>query len=231
MNVDYASLKAGMRPSSTLKIGLLTIVVLIGAVCASVQAQDTPASELKGMPPRVAPSEYQAQAQAGAVTVAAEFMGHSVPTPEGIYTTEDYVVVEAGLFGAPQARAKLSIGDFSLRISGKKTPLPTQPYELVFKSLKDPEWEPPKAESKSKTSIGGGGGGDTSSTPAPVHMPIELRRTMERRVQKASMLEGDRALPQAGLLFFEYRGKTQGIRSLELIYTGPAGNATLALQP
>jgi hypothetical protein len=45
------------------------------------------------------------------------------------------------------------------------------------------------------------------------------------------MLEGDRALPQAGLLFFEYRGKTQGIRSLELIYNGSAGNASLALQP
>ena len=62
-------------------------------------------------------------------------------------------------------------------------------------------------------------------------MPMELRRAMEQRVQKATMLEGDRALPQAGLLFFEYRGKTQGIRSLELIYNGSAGNASVALQP
>jgi hypothetical protein len=62
-------------------------------------------------------------------------------------------------------------------------------------------------------------------------MPLELRRAMEQRVQKAAMLEGDRALPQGGLLFFEYRGKTQGIRSLELIYSGAAGNATLMLQP
>jgi hypothetical protein len=62
-------------------------------------------------------------------------------------------------------------------------------------------------------------------------MPIELRRAMEQHVQKVTMLEGDRALPQAGLLFFEYRGKTQGIRSLELIYSGAAGNTTLALQP
>ena len=28
------------------------------------------------------------------------------------------------------------------------------------------------------------------------------------------MLEGDRPLPQAGLLFFEYRGKTKNITSL-----------------
>jgi len=33
------------------------------------------------------------------------------------------------------------------------------------------------------------------------------------------------------LLFFEYRGKVQGIHSMELIYAGAAGKATLALQP
>ena len=60
---------------------------------------------------------------------------------------------------------------------------------------------------------------------------LELKRTMQQRVQRASMPEGDRTLPQAGLLFFEFRGKTDNIRSLELIYTGPAGKATLALQP
>ena len=184
------------------------------------------------MPPRVAATEYQAHAQAGALTIAADFVGHSVPTPEGTYTNEEYVVVEAALFGPPDARAKLANGDFSLRINGKKTASPSQPYELAFKSLKDPEWEPPSKESKSKTSIGGGGGGDQDGAPpAPVHMPIERRRAMEQRVRKVAMLEGDRALPQAGLLFFEYRGKTQSIRSLELIYTGAAGSATLALQP
>ncbi len=62
-------------------------------------------------------------------------------------------------------------------------------------------------------------------------MPIELRRTMEQRVKRAAMLEGDRDLPQAGLLFFDYRGKTQNIRSLELIYSGSAGSAKVALQP
>jgi hypothetical protein len=167
------------------------------------------------------------------VTIAAEFMGHSVPTPEATYTTEDYVAVEVGLFGSPEARAKLAQGDFSLRVNGKKAASPSQPYELVFKSLKDPEWEPPSKDSKSKTSFGtgGGAGGGDGSTPAPVHMPLELRRTMEQRVQKAAMLEGDRALPQAGLVFFEFRGKPQGIRSLELIYNGAAGTATLTLQP
>jgi hypothetical protein len=210
---------------------VLLIVVLIGAGYVYAQSKDALANEVKGMPPRVGPTEYQAHGEAGPLTIAADFTGHSVATPETTYTTEDYVVVEVGLFGAPGARAKLSTGDFSLRINGKKTASPSQPYQLVFKSLKDPEWEPPSKEAKSKTSIGGGGGGDSGGPPAPVHMPLELRRAMEQRVQKITMLEGDRALPQAGLLFFEYRGKTQGIRSLELIYNGPAGTASLALQP
>jgi hypothetical protein len=45
------------------------------------------------------------------------------------------------------------------------------------------------------------------------------------------LLEGDRALPQAGLLFFQYRGNAKSIHSVELTYTGLAGKATLALQP
>jgi hypothetical protein len=215
-------------------------MVLIGGLCVCAQApntpgKDVPANELKGMPPRVAPTEYQAHAQAGTITVAAEFLGHSVPTLEATYNAEDYVVVEAGLFGPPEARTKLTTGDFSLRINGKKVALLSQPYELVFKSLKDPEWEPSSKDQKSKTSMSTGGGGgpnDPGSGPPPApKMPIEMRRAMEQRVQRVSMLEGERPLPQAGLLFFEYRGKTQSIRSLELIYSGAGGNATLALQP
>jgi hypothetical protein len=222
-----------MRLSPALRTGLW-----ITALCLCVQAQNTPATpskeapinETKGLPPRVAPSDYQAQAQAGSVTVAAEFTGHSVATMQGTFSTEDYVVVETALFGPPGARTKLSFDDFSLTVNEKKT-LSSQPYGLVFHSLKDPEWEPPaSAESKSKTSIGTGGG--KSDTPAaPVHMPIELQRAMEQKVKKAALPGGDRALPQAGLIFFEYRGKTEHIRSLELIYNGPAGKATLTLQP
>ncbi len=226
-----------MRLSPALRIG-----VWIAALCLCVHAQDTPSqstpskdapiNETKGLPPRTTPADYQAQAQAGTVTVAAEFTGHSVPTAQGTFSTEDYVVVETGIFGPPGARTKLSIEDFSLRINEKKT-LSSQPFGLVLSSLKDPEWAPPAPpEAKSKTSIGGGGqGGKNDAPPAPVHMPFELQRAMAQHVQKASLPEGDRALPQAGLIFFQYTGKTQRIHSLELIYAGPAGKATLTLQP
>ena len=215
----------------------LTISVLSAAICLCAQGQDTPAKgapiEAKGLPPRATPADYQAQVQAGAVTVAAEFKGHSVPTPQGPLSTEDFVVVEMGLFGPPDARMKISADDFSLRINGKKAPLPTRPFGMVLSSVKDPEWQPPEqAKSKSKTSLGGGGGqGEAEGPPPPVKIPIEVQRAMAQRVQKATLPEGDRPLPQAGLIYFQYRGGAKGIHSVELIYEGPAGKATLALQP
>ncbi len=220
-----------MRLCSVSRTACLAATLLASALFGQPPAPEAPASESTGLPPRVSAADYQAHAKAGAINIGAEFMGHSVPTPDAIYTAEEYVVVEVGLFGAPNASAKLSTGDFSLRVNGKKTPSPAQSYVLVFKSLKDPEWGPTKKETKSKTSIGGGGGDNQDAPAAPPHMPIELRRAMEQRVQRASLLEGDRPLPQAGLIFFEYRGKRDGIRSLELIYSGSAGNATLALEP
>ncbi|MGC9972676.1 MAG: hypothetical protein ABSE56_19005 [Bryobacteraceae bacterium] len=213
--------------------------VLIAAICLCLQGQNTQSNDAqidtKGLPPRATPADYQAQAQAGTVTVAAEFKGHSIPTLQGTLSTEDYVVIETGLFGSPGARIKLSADDFSLRINGKKTPSPAQPYGLVVASVKDPEWEPPEpAESKSKTRFGGGGKqekGEGNEPPAPVKIPIGVQRAMAQRVQKASLPEGDRTLPQAGLIFFLYRGKTKSIQSIELIYAGPVGKATLTLQP
>jgi hypothetical protein len=64
-----------------------------------------------------------------------------------------------------------------------------------------------------------------------VKIPIGIQRGWAQRIQKAALPEGDRPLPQAGVIFFQYRGKLQSIYSLELIYAGPAGKATLDLRP
>ena len=166
------------------------------------------------MPPRAAPGDYQAQAKAGGMTIAADFAGHFVPTLQGNLSTDDYVVVETSVFGPPEAHIKLFLGDFSLRINGKKAALPGQPYEVVIKSLKDPDWEPlaaPESSSKSKTNLstGGGGGGQDKEPPAPVHIPIEVQHAMQQRIQKASLPEGDRTVPVAGLLFSNTRARHQ----------------------
>jgi hypothetical protein len=218
---------------------LAIATVLTAASCPFALGQDTHSGPArgpeasKGVPPRATPADYQARAQAGTVTVAAEFDGHSIPDPQSTLTTEDYLVVEVGLFGTPDAHLTLNYQDFSLRVNGKKTPLPAQPYALVFKSLKDPEYVAPDAPAKEKlntTSVNGSGKGqnDQGSLPPIVHIPIGVQRGWEQRVQKASLPEGERPLPQAGLIFFDHRGKAN---SLELIYNGPAGKATIALQP
>src|SRR5580658_3984916 len=167
-----------LSPAWNIRIlgGILCAALSLSARGQTADSKDAQAAEAKGeaqrMPPRAAPGEYQAQAQAGAVTIAAEFMGHAVPRPEGPLSTEDYVVVETGLFGAPGGRIKLSSGDFTLRIggkNGKKTQFASQSYVLVLHSLKDPEWQPPETEEKKKsTSISTGGGQQGDSTPAVV---------------------------------------------------------------
>ena len=107
-----------------------TLSIPVAAVCLFAQVPTAPptappvdsdaqASETRGMPARATPGDYQAHAPAGPVTIGAEFMQHSVPTPKGLLASEDYVVVEAGVFGPPGARTTLNPSDFSLRINGK----------------------------------------------------------------------------------------------------------------
>jgi len=149
----------------------------------------------KGVPPRATPNDYQAHAQAGTVTIAAEYSAHSISDPQSVLSTEDYVVVEVGLFGPPDARLRLSYTDFSMRMNGKKQLLPAQPYALVFKSLKDPEYEAPEAAAakeakKGQTSMTTGGttsNAPPDSLPPIIHIPIAITRGWEQRVQRAAL--------------------------------------------
>ncbi len=179
------------------------IVALATAHCLCAQPPAV-SKEAQGLAPRAAPTDYQVQAKAGSVTIAAEFTGHGIPTSQSPLTSEDYVAVELGLFGPADARLVISAADFSLKVNGKKTAMISQPFGLVAKNIKDPDWVPPEApEKKSKGSMGGSGGAQGDGNPPPVtpKVPIELLRGWQQRLQKAALPEGDRALPQAGLLF------------------------------
>jgi hypothetical protein len=226
-----------------LSVSLRTITLGCIALCLCAQTPNAPSAEHsatklvggtinepQGLAPRTSPADYPAQAKLGNITLAADFAGHGVPTTDGPLSTEDYIVVEVAFFGPAGTRLPVSFGDFSLRINNKKNATPSEPYEHVGTSVKDPEWEPPEKPDKGgNTVIGGGGNNDTSKDPP--RPPAELRRAWAQRVKKSSLADGDRALPQDGLLYFSYGGKVKSIRSLELIYAGPAGKATLDLQP
>jgi hypothetical protein len=227
-----------MQLSSGFRYAILTIAALsLYAQTGEGGAAERPASvpkpatlrENMGIPPRTGPSDYPAQAKAGTVTIAAEFDEHGIPTTEGALSSDSYVVVELAVFGPQGTRLPVSFSDFSLRINGKKNPVQAEPFERVGGSAKDPEWAPPeKPEKSSSASIGGGGNGASAPPPGP---PAELRRAWAKRVMRAALAEGELPLPRAGLLYFPYGGKAKGIRSLELIYSGAAGKATLNLMP
>jgi hypothetical protein len=207
----------------------------VAALCVCAQAQAPPAAppavpETKGMPPRPSAADYPKHVQTGKVTIAAEFTGHGVGTQQSALLNEEHVVVEVAFFGPPEARAKIAAANFTLRINGKK-PLESEPYGVILSSLKDPEWQPPPGEEETKQKGGGLNGAGTNEAPAPPKMTFAERRAMEQKVIKATLPEGDRLLPVAGLIYFPYRGKGTGIKTVELIYDGPAGKATLSLMP
>ena len=228
-----------MRFSSGFQYAILAIAALsLHAQTAEVNAPGQPAGMSKaatireniGIPPRSGPSDYPAQANVGQVTIAAEFAEHGIPTAEGVLSSDSYVVVELAVYGPQGTRLPVSFSDFSLRVNGKKNPVQAAPYERAGASAKDPEWAPPeKPEKSSSTSIGGGGRNDASAPPPGP--PAELRRAWAKRVMQAAWAEGERPLPRAGLLYFPYGGQAKGIHSLELIYSGEAGKATLNLMP
>jgi len=229
-----------------LLIPLRNIFLGLVGLCLCAQAPGAPPAEPtppvggtinapQGLPPRSAPSDYPAQAKLGTITLAAEFAGHGIPTPDGPLSTESYVVVEVAFFGPAGTRLPISFTDFSLRVNGKKNPTPGEPYEQVGTNAKDPEWAPPEKPEKGGAgglvTGGGGGGGGNDTSKEPPRPPAELRRAWAQRVKKAALADGDRPLPQDGLLYFSYGGNAKSIRSLELIYAGAAGKAKLDLQP
>jgi len=228
-----------------MRFSFFPICGLMAAACVS--AQTPPAQEsqpqdslarVEGMPPRTAPGDYGSQGKAGDITVGAEFSGHTIPTPDGPLSSEEYIVIEAGFFGASGSRLKLAQSDFSLRVNGSKKTIASEPFALVLSTVKDPEWAPPDPEKSStklaglSTHSGGPGAGQQDAGPPKVPKPpFDVQRKLELRVKKISMPEGERPLPQAGLIYFKYRGKEKGIRSLELIYEGAAGSVTIPMHP
>lgn len=108
-----------MQSSTFLRTAILVFGALLAGFCVNGQQKNPPA-ENTGLPPRTTPADYQYQVKVGTITIAAEFADHSVPTPQGPLSTEDFVVVETGIFGPPGARLTLSPTDFSMRINGKK---------------------------------------------------------------------------------------------------------------
>jgi hypothetical protein len=106
----------------------------------------------------------------------------------------------------------MSPDQFTLRINGKGALL-TQLPGMVASSMR---------------SIGGPVSRNDRTTTVTV-TETQADDSLEARVNNASLPEGEHSLPRAGLIYFPYKGKTKNIRSLDLLYDGPMGKATLKL--
>ncbi len=191
-------------------------------------------------------SDYPVQVQMDSVTLAAEYLVHSLPTPQGTLVANDYLVVEVAFYGPSFSRLKMSPDNFKLRINGKGESFSTEPPGMVSQSIKFPSAHP-HLEAGGSMSAGDGTISVGPRAPGsqfpgdgnervPVNQPatvktVEEEMNIDHRVQNAALPEGEHPLPRSGLLYFYYRGKIKNIRTLDLFYEGPMGKSTLKLLP
>lgn len=204
----------------------------------------------QGLPPRARPDDYQARLRLPAITIAADYLARTVPLPDSPSTISNYLVLEVAVFPASSTRLTVASNHFSLRINARKTPVLPQAPGLVAAQIKYPDWEPGP-----QVTVGGSlGDAGVILGPAPPveRFPGDPRGRRQRLpepvpphrdpgpgqpqptppdefVQLAALPEGEIPLPAAGLLYFAFKGKTKSIRSLELLYSGPAGSGSLRL--
>lgn len=199
----------------------------------------------QGGSPRTKPADYPVHVQMDTVTLAAEYLVHSLPTAKATLVANDYLVVEVAFFGPPSSRLRMSPDNFQIKINGHGQTLPTEPAGMVAASIKNPR----PSHLQTGASVGMGDGtvsvgprpppsqfpGDGNERTAPGQPPtvksVEEENAVEYRVQNATLPEGEQSLPRSGLLYFYYRGRIKGIHSIDLYYEGPMGTATLKLLP
>jgi hypothetical protein len=208
------------------------------------------AAALAGTEPKPKPEDYPVRAQAGDVTIAAEYMVHSFAGQGQTFVAEGYLTVEVALFPRAGAPLEVNPAGFTLRINGKKRVILSQAPWHVAGSLKYPDWE------RRPTLTASGGIGDAGVTvgrprsverfpddprprqerlPQPPRAPDAQDRSgldprervrPEELVSEVALPEGPARGPVAGYLYFASREKASRIRSVELLY----GDAVLKLK-
>jgi len=198
-----------------------------------------------GTTPKASAQDYPARATLEKLSIGAEYLVHSFSRGRDMFIAKDYLVVEVALFPANGQTLLADSGHFSLRVNGHKQALAPQTPEIVAATLKYPD---PNSGVHSVEQVGPvvfgqprpaerfpGDPNARTNPPRPVpddnlggldkQPPIKA----EELVVQAALPGGEHRGPTSGYLYFPYRGKVSHIRSLELIFAGPAGNATLQL--
>ena len=181
--------------------------------------------------------------------VTAEFQVRSISSGEQMFVSEDHIVVEVTVTPPDQREIAVSHSHFTLRMNGKKQLLLAQPPQFVAAAFKYPDWHRQTGLSMQAGPVIFGGPqvserfpGDPNPgqarLPRPPQSPQPENRSgiekqevrPEELVVKAALPEGPASLPVKGYLYFPYRGAIKKIKTLELIYAGPAGDTVIRLR-
>jgi hypothetical protein len=199
--------------------------------------------------PRANPADYPATAKVSpGIDIAAESLARSVPTEQGVLFAPDHLVIEVAFFGPSLKGIKMSPGQFSLTVDGKKIPLQADTPGSVSSSMRDTPWnmrpnlEAAGSINNSGVIIGGrrpttgipdldqrGRGPSAPRAPSPEDRSgRQVDRTIDvnKAVLEAALTECECKPPVAGLLYFPYGGKLKSIKSLVLHYAGVDGVTT-----
>lgn len=193
------------------------------------------------IPARQSPAEYKAHAPlTPQTTLAADFLGRTVPAPNSSFVVKDYLVLEIALFTRDFA---FNTGHFSLRLNGKSPVLPQTPG-MVAASLKYANWE----NQRGVVATAGAGnagiilGRDTASrfpgdrrvpTPppgSPTRAEVETGAEPWDAVAQLAWDDGPVHGPAAGLLYFPYSGNLAKLKTIELVHHAPTGDTRLNLR-
>jgi len=208
----------------------------------------------QGTQPKAKPEDYPAHAMLPALSIGAENWGHGISIPSGSIVLNDYIAVEVALYADRKRSVAVSASQFTLRLNGRKSVLFPQAVGMVEASVKYPDWErhgeavatagsgdhevivgrrapverfpgDPRARSPLPSPLPGKVPGDDDPSVAKRQAPVKP----EDLVRGAALPEGDLKMPVSGFLFFAYKGRLKSIKSMELIYDGPAGTAPVPL--
>lgn len=198
-------------------------------------------------------TDWPSHATTPKAAIGAEYMVRSVMHPDGNVIVRDYLIVEIAIYPAAREEFLLSHQHFTLRINGKKNAIFPQTPGMVAASLKYDDWE------MRPNVIASGGSGNTgvilgrpqqterfpgdpsgrNRLPKPPTAPepedrAGLDKTPKTKpdeiVVAASLEEGAIAKPRRGYLYFAQKGKAESFKKVELLYSGPAGEAVISLK-
>ena len=201
--------------------------------------------------PRPKPQDYPVQSEFAKAVLGAEFHAHTVPFGGTPFFTSEYLVIEVGVFPGKGQPVTVGPGDFTLRLNGKKIAILAHSPGMVVASIKNTGWN----QTKQVVVTGGVGDaevivggpqrqprfpGDRTGTPQQRPRAPEPDNTggvvLEQQPEPAEIIP-DKALTErtldhsvGGYLYFPYSGKLKALKTIELLYTGSAGEGKLELR-